>query len=167
MCHHRSQGLLQFHCGEENYIFTGMPFGLPTAPSVYQNCNNVLSSLMRQSGITNVLYIDDRLILNTDASPHLGWLLTAMATSTGHFLSLNKSELEPKQVINLYHLAKKLSTCFWVGSHILAMIFMCPIPLLLRMGLRLGSNPYRFIGPTPKAPASYPLRHHVNYHSYV
>ena len=98
MCKHSNQGLLQFHCGKEKYAFTGMPFGLPTAPSIYQNVNNVLSSLMRQYGITNVLYIDDRLLLNSDNSPHLGWLLTAMATSTGHFLSLNKSELEPKQV---------------------------------------------------------------------
>ena len=98
MCDHSSQGLLQFHCGDEKYAFTGLPFGLPTAPSIYQNTNNVLSSLMRQYGVLNVLYIDDRLLLNTDASPHLGWLLTAMATSTGHFLSLNKSQLEPRQV---------------------------------------------------------------------
>lgn len=34
-----------------------MPFGLTTAPSVYQSINNVLASLMRQYLIPNVLYI--------------------------------------------------------------------------------------------------------------
>ena len=57
MLDHRCRGLMQFHFGDEFYSFTCMAFGISSAPSVYQGCNNVLSSLMRQYGIENVLYI--------------------------------------------------------------------------------------------------------------
>ena len=69
MCSHQSQSLMQCHCGFEHYVITGMPFG---APSIYQSVNNVLSSVLRQYIVTNLLYIDDRLILQTDPCYHPG-----------------------------------------------------------------------------------------------
>ena len=95
--HRKCQGLLQFHMGDEGYQYVGMPFGIPTAPGVYQMLNNTISSLLRCYGILNCLYIDDRCLLQNDSNPIGGWLMTALSCCSGHFLSLNKSGLIPRQ----------------------------------------------------------------------
>ena len=110
-----------------------MPFGLTTAPSVYQSLNNVISTLLRQNHICNGLYIgkcntpetcnlrymfpkfqnylskkscvtpilDDRCVLCEPDENYLGWLLVALCTCTGHFLSLHKANVqEPVAVFN-------------------------------------------------------------------
>ena len=78
-----------------------MPFGLTTAPSVYQSINNILASLMRQYLIPNVLYIDDRCIVVEPGEEYLGWLITSLSTSCGHFLSLHKTNVkEAKPIFN-------------------------------------------------------------------
>ena len=121
MLDHRCRGLMQFHFGDEVYSFTCMAFGISSAPSVYQGCNNVLSSLMRQYGIENVLYIgktlprtsyrpssktktfvDDRCVLTHGPSDYICWLITSLSTSTGHFLSLNKSHLNTARDVFVY-----------------------------------------------------------------
>ena len=52
-----SQSMTGIHLGNEKFHFQGMPFGLTTAPSVYQSLNNVISTILRQFGIPNALYI--------------------------------------------------------------------------------------------------------------
>lgn len=101
-----------------------MPFGLTTAPSVYQSINNVLASLMRQYLIPNVLYIgkleffyfvlsmyipiylygflDDRCIVCEPGEEYLGWLITSLSTSCGHFLSLHKTNVKESKAIFVY-----------------------------------------------------------------
>ena len=119
-----------------------MPFGLTTAPSVYQSINNVLASLMRQYSIPNVLYIglvttfkflkgkilslhiilifykimrlyensfwsqphstDDRCIICEPGEEYLGWLITSLSTSCGHFLSLHKTNVKESKPIFTY-----------------------------------------------------------------
>ena len=61
-----------------------------------------MSSLLRQYGVPNVLYIDDRAIVVNDEVDYLGWLVTSLSTSTGHFLSLGKSNLTEKQTQFVY-----------------------------------------------------------------
>ena len=105
-----------------------MPFGLTTAPSVYQSINNVLASLMRQYLIPNVLYIgllvkfhnvnmcpnylcgvyfnnpsfDDRCIVCEPGEEYLGWLITSLSTSCGHYLSLHKTNVKKAKPIFTY-----------------------------------------------------------------
>ena len=85
--HPNCHGLLQFHLGEETYHYLGMPFGIPSAPGIYQMINGVISSLLRHYGVDNCLYIDDRCLLQDDDTEHLGWVLAALCTACGHFLS--------------------------------------------------------------------------------
>ena len=98
--HPNCHGFLQFHLGRETYHYLGMPFGIPSAPGIYQMLNNVISSLLRHYGVENCLYIDDRCLLQDDDSEHLGWVLAALCTASGHFLSLEKSSLAPRLVFD-------------------------------------------------------------------
>lgn len=52
-----SQAMVGIHCGTEEYHFQGMPFGIHTAPAVYQSLNGVISTILRQFRIPNALYI--------------------------------------------------------------------------------------------------------------
>jgi len=61
-----------------------------------------MASLLRQYGVANVLYIDDRCIICNDQIDYIGWLIPALSTSTGHFLSLAKSSLTEAQTIFTY-----------------------------------------------------------------
>ena len=103
-----------------------MPFGLTTAPSVYQSINNIIASLMRQYLIPNVLYIgsvvnsnpegltylsnnsisppltDDRCIICEPGEEYLGWLITSLSTSCGHFLSLHKTNVKDAKATFVY-----------------------------------------------------------------
>ena len=107
-------------------LIQGMPFGLTTAPSVYQSINNVLASLMRQYLIPTVLYIglvlesrpllsfnysihsntnlsnDDRCIVVEPGEEYLGWLITSLSTSCGHFLSLHKTNVKESKATFTY-----------------------------------------------------------------
>ena len=74
--HRETRKLCGFHIGDENYYFNSLPFGIPTgrlikffisliklalsthtAPSVYQSLNSVITTLLRQFGVPNCLYI--------------------------------------------------------------------------------------------------------------
>jgi len=57
---------------------------------------------MRQYGIGNVLYIDDRAIVCDDNDDYVSWLVVSLSTSTGHYLSLDKSNLESAQKVFTY-----------------------------------------------------------------
>ena len=49
-----------------------------------------------------MLYIDDRAVIVDDMGDYLGWLISALSTSTGHFLSLGKSSLEKGETVFIY-----------------------------------------------------------------
>ena len=49
-----------------------------------------------------MLYIDDRAIVVNDEVDYLGWLIPSLSTSSGHFLSLGKSNLTEKQTQFIY-----------------------------------------------------------------
>lgn len=51
------QQLCGIHCGDEEFVFRALPFGIPTAPSIYQSLNNVISCVLRQYSVPNLLYI--------------------------------------------------------------------------------------------------------------
>ena len=77
--HRESRKLCGFHVGGERYYFNCLPFGIPTgklknhliiqitnsrfptsqAPSVYQSLNSVITTLLRQYGVPNCLYIGE------------------------------------------------------------------------------------------------------------
>ena len=61
-----------------------------------------MSSLLRQYGIANVFYIGDRAVVVDSYADYLGWLIAALSTSTGHFLSLGKSSLTEGQTNFVY-----------------------------------------------------------------
>ena len=65
-------------------------------------CNNVTSSLLRQYGIGNVLYIDDRAIVCEQNDDYISWLVSSLSTSTGHYLSMDKSNLDRAQTVFIY-----------------------------------------------------------------
>ena len=46
--------------------------------------------------------IDDRCIIIHGSGGYICWLITSMSTSTGHFLSLNKSHLNRPQTVFVY-----------------------------------------------------------------
>ena len=51
------QRLCGIHCGDEYFAFRGLPFGVPSAPSIYQSLNNTISCVLRQFSVPNCLYI--------------------------------------------------------------------------------------------------------------
>ena len=57
---------------------------------------------MRQYGVGNVLYIDDRAIVCESNDDYISWLVSSLSTSTGHYLSLNKSHLDKAQRVFIY-----------------------------------------------------------------
>ena len=75
---------------------------------------------MRQYGIGNVLYIDDRAIVCDDNDDYISWLVASLSTSTGHYLSLDKSNLEKAQKVFTYlGIGKSQMTLFFPFTQIL------------------------------------------------
>ena len=48
------------------------------------------------------MFLDDRCVLTHGESDYVCWLITSLSTSTGHFLSLDKSHLNRAQDVFVY-----------------------------------------------------------------
>ena len=96
--------------------YRGCVFGSPPVPAIFQRANMIVMNYLRTLGVRNSLYLDDRLTLDSDRTiyngvPRNGWATAAMVVAAGGFLSLEKSDFEPRMVQDFLGLRINTETC--------------------------------------------------------
>ena len=83
------------------FMYRVAPFGSPKIPAVFQRANLVSISYARHLGVKNNLYLDDRLVIDNEQTmvngvPRNSFVTAALVISKGGFISLEKSDFDPK-----------------------------------------------------------------------
>ena len=99
--HNRSRKFLRFHFQDQTFQFRALPFGLSTAPMEFTCVVKEVKLMAQSQGIRIHQYLDDWLIrAPTKESCHQGTQsLLALCQELGWIVNLQKSELEPQQVL--------------------------------------------------------------------
>ena len=76
----------------------------------------IVMNYLRTLGVRNSLYLDDRLALDTRDTiyggvPRNGWATAAMVVAAGGWISIEKSDFEPKMVQDFLGLRLNTETC--------------------------------------------------------
>ena len=110
--HTRSRKFLRFHFQNQLYQFRALPFGLSTAPMEFTCVVKEIKLMAQSRGIRIHQYLDNWLIrAPTKESCHQGsQSLLALCQELGWVVNLQKSELEPKQVFDLWGTSTTCST---------------------------------------------------------
>ena len=111
-----SRKLVAFKYKGRFFTYKGCVFGSPPVPAIFQRANMIVMNYLRTLGVRNSLYLDDRLTLDSDRTiyngvPRNGWATAAMVVAAGGFLSLEKSDFEPKMVQDFLGLRINTETC--------------------------------------------------------
>ncbi|KAI5752161.1 hypothetical protein M8J77_014412 [Diaphorina citri] len=83
------------------YNWECLPFGLATAPQLFSQLTNWISSVLRERGIRTIVYLDDFLFAHQDPvclQRHLDMALEFLA-SLGWVVNVKKSQLVPSQAV--------------------------------------------------------------------
>ena len=83
------------------FMYRVAPFGSPKIPAVFQRSNLVSISYARTLGVKNNLYLDDRLVIDNkdtmiNGVPRNSFVTSALVIAKGGFISLEKSDFDPK-----------------------------------------------------------------------
>lgn len=83
------------------FVYATLAFGLKCSPFCYQTVGMALTSYMRNMGISNLQYIDDRLAMasNRQMARKVAYVLLELASRLGWTLGLKKCVLEPQSVL--------------------------------------------------------------------
>ena len=111
-----SRLLVAFEYEGKFFSYRVCPFGSPPVPAIFQRANMIVMNYLRTLGVRNTLYLDDRMALddvNTiyNGVPRNGWATAAMVIAAGGFISLQKSDLDPKSVQEFLGLKLNTETC--------------------------------------------------------
>lgn len=91
---HNYSKLMGFCLGGESYRFTGVPFGLSSAPRVVSLLLDVVSATLVDRGVEHVRYLDDFLFVGPSAAQVLANMRVAAATLHEFGLVNNLAKLE-------------------------------------------------------------------------
>ena len=96
-----SRLLTAFSYQGHKFMYRVAPFGSPKIPAVFQRANLVSISYARFLGVKNNLYLDDRLVIDNDKTmidgvPRNSFVTAALVIAKGGFISLQKSDFNPK-----------------------------------------------------------------------
>ena len=83
------------------FMYRVAPFGSPKIPAVFQRSNLVSISYARALGVKNNLYLDDRLVIDNkdtviNGVPRNSFVTSALVIAKGGFISIEKSDFDPK-----------------------------------------------------------------------
>ena len=111
-----SRLLVAFRYENRFFLYRGAVFGSPPVPAIFQRTNMIVMNYLRTLGCRNSLYLDDRLTLDSDRTiyngvPRNGWATAALVVAAGGFISLEKSDFEPKMVQEFLGLKLNTETC--------------------------------------------------------
>ena len=98
-----SRGLTVFKYRDSHLTYRGVPFGCPKSPAAFQRANAMAMAYGRSFGVRSNLYMDDRLCSDDQATiinqvPKNCFLTSLLCVAGGGFISLTKSDFEPKQI---------------------------------------------------------------------
>ena len=104
---------LAFEYKERVFSYRCLPFGIPKGPGAFQRSNMAAVSFLRAHGITIILYLDDRLIVDPPAPvlPRNSILSMLIITAAGGMISLSKSFLEGRQKEKFLGMNLNTTTC--------------------------------------------------------
>ena len=87
---------LAFEYKDRVFSYRCLPFGIPKGPGAFQRCNMVAVNYLRNFGVSIILYLDDRLIIDPPGNgpPRNAILSMLIITAAGGMISLAKSNLE-------------------------------------------------------------------------
>ena len=111
-----SRGLTAFKFQNQILTYRVVPFGCPKSPAAFQRANAVATAYGRFFGVRSNLYMDDRLCLDNTASlkngvPQNCFLTSMLCVASGGFISLTKSDFEPKQIQEFLGLQLNTQAC--------------------------------------------------------
>ena len=96
-----SRKLTCFEYQNRFFAYRVAPFGSPKIPAIFQRANMIVVNYSRTLGCRNSLYLDDRLLMDEpdniiNGVPVNAFCTTALVISGGGFVSIEKSDLDPK-----------------------------------------------------------------------
>ena len=100
--HSQSRKYIRFHIQGQSYQFKALPFGLSTAPMEFTVVAKEVILMALQRGLRIHQYLDDWLVRASSHQICLHHTLTlvALCRELGWLVNKQKSELDPKQVLN-------------------------------------------------------------------
>ena len=92
---------LRFMIGDRIYEFTSLPMGLTSSPRLFSELVRFLAGIFRKSGIINVIYLDDLLIVADTQEKCRTQTLEVVCTlkKLGFMINEKKSVTEPSQKV--------------------------------------------------------------------
>ena len=111
-----SRGLTVFQYQGRKMTYRGVPFGCPKSPAAFQRANAMAMAYGRSFGVRSNLYMDDRLCCD-DANtiinqvPQNCFLTSLLCIAGGGFISLTKSDFQPKTVQEFLGLQLDTNLC--------------------------------------------------------
>ena len=111
-----SRPLVVFKFRKMYFTYTVVPFGCPQSPASYQRANSVMTNYGRFFGVSSSIYMDDRICIDTVDSiingvPKNCFLTSLLCVMGGGFVSLDKSDFEPKTVQEFLGIQIDTNTC--------------------------------------------------------
>ena len=111
-----SRGLTVFKYQNKLFTYRVVPFGCPKSPAAFQRANSIAMAYGRYFGVRSNLYMDDRLCLDNRHTIYKGvpkncFVTSMLCIATGSFLSISKSDFEPKKVQEFLGLTLDTRTC--------------------------------------------------------
>ena len=96
-----SRGLTAFRYKNKILTYRVVPFGCSKSPAAFQRANAMAMAYGRHFGVRSNLYMDDRLCLDDESSIKNGvptncFLTSLLCVASGGFISITKSDFEPK-----------------------------------------------------------------------
>ena len=114
--HSNSRKYLRFTFNSKVFQFRALCFGLTTAPQVFTRVLAPLAKIVHLAGFQIILYLDDWLVVartRTEVLKAKDFIMN-LAQELGIIINLEKSSLEPKQVIDYLGMTID-SLRFWVS----------------------------------------------------
>lgn len=99
--HSRSQKFIHYQFQGRTYQFTCLPFGLSSAPRIFNKFLKPVTGLLRKMGIWMIVYLDDMLIMNStlEGAREDILILKSILENLGFLINTAESIFIPVQVI--------------------------------------------------------------------
>ena len=106
----------EFRYKGKNLTYRAVPFGCPKSPAAFQRANAMAMAYGRSFGVRSNLYMDDRLCCDDSQTminqvPKNCFLTSLLCIASGGFISLTKSDFEPKKVQEFLGLKLDTNIC--------------------------------------------------------
>ena len=111
-----SRGLTIFQYKGQYMTYRGVPFGCPKSPAAFQRANAMATAYGRSFGVRSNLYMDDRLCCDDHTTiinqvPQNCFLTSLLCIAGGGFISITKSDFQPKQIQEFLGLQLNTGLC--------------------------------------------------------